>query len=147
MMLASLAFVLEFEVIDCFIILMGNFQESGKEVAEYFEVNYIGKRREDQSRRIPRFPIRIWNMFTRVRSRLLRTNTSVERWHNAFRSGITCSHPSFVKLLMHLQREQSLQEATLVRWETGEVPKTSKHSKFTFIKILDYWIRNWQRNI
>ncbi|KAI6649667.1 hypothetical protein LOD99_6671 [Oopsacas minuta] len=78
-MSVSLALVPEFEVIDCFTILMGNFPESGKEVAEYFEVNYIGKRREDQSRRIPRFPIRIWNMFTRVRSRLLRTNNSVER--------------------------------------------------------------------
>ena len=54
-MLASLAFVPEYEVIDCFTILMGDFPESGKEIAEYFEVNYIGKRRVDQSRRIPPF--------------------------------------------------------------------------------------------
>ena len=63
---------------------MGDFPESGKEIPEYFEVNYIGKRRVDQSRRIPPFPMRIWNMFTRVRSRLLRTNNSIEGWHNAF---------------------------------------------------------------
>ena len=135
-MLASLAFVPEYEVIDCFTILMGDFPVSGKEIAEYFEVNYIGKRRVDQSRRIPPFPIRIWNMFTRVRSRLLRTNNSIEGWHNAFKSGITCPHPSFVKLLMHLQHEQSLQEATLVRWETGEVPRTSKHSESRNLRIL-----------
>ncbi|KAI6649013.1 hypothetical protein LOD99_6896 [Oopsacas minuta] len=75
-------------------------------------------------------------MFTRVRSRLLRTNNSVEGWHNDFKSGITCSHTSFVKLLMHLQREQSLQEATLARWETGEVPRTSKHSESRNFRIL-----------
>ena len=122
-MLVSLAFVPEHDVIDCFTILMGDFLESGKEIAQYFEANYIGKRIVDQSRRIPPFPIRIWNMFLRVRSRLLRTNNSIEGWHNAFKSGITCSHPSFLKFLMHLQCEQSLQEAKLVRWENGEVPK------------------------
>ena len=39
------------------------------------------------------------------------------------------SHPNFIKLPIHLQREQSLQEATLVKWETGETSKTSKHSE------------------
>ena len=135
-MLVSLAFVPEHDVIDCFTILMGDFPESGKEIAEYFEANYIGKRIVDQSRRIPPIPIRIWNMFTRVRTRLLRTNNSIEEWHNAFQSGITCSHPSFIKLLMHLQREQSLQEAKLVRWETGEMPKTSKQSESRNLRLL-----------
>ena len=36
-MLPSLAFVLEHDVIDCFIILMGHFPQSATEVAEYFE--------------------------------------------------------------------------------------------------------------
>ena len=65
-MLPSLAFVPEQDVIDCFTILMGDFPESGKEIAEYFELNYIGKRLADQSRQVPPFPIRIWNMHTRV---------------------------------------------------------------------------------
>ena len=37
---------------------------------------------------------------------------------------------------MHLQREQSLQEAKLVRWETGEMPKTSKQSESRNLRLL-----------
>ena len=128
-MLASLAFVPEHDVIDSFTILMGDFPESAIEIAEYFEKNYIGIKLADQSRRVPPFPIRIWNMHTRVLSKLFRTNNSVEGWHNGFASGINCSHPSFIKLLMHLQREQSLHEATLIKWETGEISKPSKKSE------------------
>ena len=43
-MLVSLAFVPEHGVIDCFTILISDFPESGKEIAEYFEVKYIGKK-------------------------------------------------------------------------------------------------------
>ena len=39
------------------------------------------------------------------------TNNSVEEWLNAFNSGIGNAHPTFVKLLKYIQREQSLQEA------------------------------------
>ena len=109
-MLPSLAFVPEHDVIDCFTILKADFPQSAKEIAEYNEANYIGKILADQSRRVPPFPIRIWNMYTRVRSNLFLTNNSVEGWHNGFASGINCSHPSFIKLLIHLQREQSLHE-------------------------------------
>ena len=76
-MLVSLAFVPEHDVIDCFTIL-NEFPESAKEIAEYYEVDYIGKRLADQSRRVPAFPIRIWNMHTRVSSGLARTNNSIE---------------------------------------------------------------------
>ena len=63
-------------------------------------------------------------MFVRVISRTARTNNAVEGWHNAFKSGVNCPHPSFIKLLSHLQREQSLQEANVVKWEAGEISKS-----------------------
>ena len=37
-------------------------------------------------------------MYERATSRSARTNGSVEGWHNAFSSGINCSHPN-IKLL------------------------------------------------
>ena len=64
-MLPSLAFVPEQEVVVCFNILMADFPESALNVARYFEETYIGKRLSDQSRRVPQFPIRIWNMYKR----------------------------------------------------------------------------------
>ena len=125
-MLASLAFVPEIDVIDSFIILMQQFPEEAIEIAKYFEKTYIGKVLPDLTRRVPLFPIRIWNLHTRVNSRLARTNNNVEGWHNAFRSTVVYSHPSFCKLSMFLQREQFMQEAILAKWEGGEVKKGSK---------------------
>ena len=57
-----------------------------------------------------------------------RTNNSVEGWHNGFQSGIICAHPSFTKLIRYLQLEQSLQEAVLTKWESGEAIIQSKQS-------------------
>ena len=109
-MLASLAFVPENDVLSCFNILMQQFPEEAITLAKYFENTYIGRVLPNLSRRTPMFPIRIWNIYSRVNSRLARTNNNVEGWHNAFKSTVS-SHPSFPKLSMFLQREQSLQEA------------------------------------
>ena len=102
---------------------MADFPYSALDIAEYFEVNYIGQRLPDQSRRVPPFPIRIWNMHHRVTSKLARTNNAIEGWHNAFKSGINCHHPGFLKLPSHLQWKQSLQEAILVKRGCRRTPK------------------------
>ena len=39
----------------------------------------------------------------------------------AFQTTVSVSHPTISKLLTALQREQSLHEATLAKWEAGEV--------------------------
>ena len=78
------------------------------------------------TRRTPLFSIRIWNLHTRITSSLARTNNNVESWHNAFKSMVDGSHPSFCKLSMFLQREQSMQEAVFAKWECGGVKKSSK---------------------
>ena len=127
-MLPSLAFVPEEHVPDCFTILMTDFPGSALNVAKYFEETYIGKRLPDQSRRVPQPPTRIWNMYQRVLQQLARTTNSVEGWHNAFQTSIACSHPTIGKFLKALQREQSLQEAFVTKWEAGE---TRVHTKKT----------------
>ena len=43
-------------------------------------------------------------------------------------SSIACSHPTVCKLFNVLQREQSLQEATLVKLEAGVRKAQSKNS-------------------
>ena len=128
-MLPSLAFVPENEVCDCFTLLMGEFPQSAVELADYFEKNYIGRRLPDQTRRVPPFPMRVWNMHERVLNKRARTNNSVEGWHNAFQSGISIHHPSFPKLMNYLQREQSLQETKYAKWEAGDIPFEAKLSK------------------
>ena len=67
-------------------------------------------------------------MFKSVEGELARTNNAVDGWHNAFQTSIACSHPTISKLFNVLQREQSLQEATLVKWEAGQRKLASKKS-------------------
>ena len=141
-MLPSLAFVPENEVCDCFNILMGEFPQAAIELAEYFETNYLGRRLPDQTRKIPPFPMRYWNMHTRVLNQSARTNNSVEGWHNAFQSGISISHPSFPKLVNYLQREQAVQDEKYAKWESGNMHQQSKSSKDRderlFHLVMDY---------
>ena len=141
-MLPSLAFVPENEVCDCFNILMGEFPQAAIELAEYFETNYLGRRLPDQTRRISPFPMRYWNMHTRVLNHSARTNNSVEGWHNAFQSGISISHPSFPKLVNYLQREQAVQDEKYAKWESGNMHQQSKSSKDRderlFNLVMDY---------
>ena len=88
-------------------------------IAEYFEDTYSGRILPNNTRRIPPFPIRIWNQYARVNLHVVRTNNSVEGWHNGFQSGISCAHKFF-------QLEQSLQEARLSKWESGDVISHSR---------------------
>ena len=98
-------------------------------LGKYFEDNYIGKRLPNGSRRIPLFPIRLWNVFTRVIDQQPRTNNCVEGWHNGFQSSLSYSHPTIGRFLTSLQREQSFQEANLAKWEAGEMKPQSKTIK------------------
>ena len=74
-MLPSLAFVPENDVFFCFLILMADFPDAAIEIAEYFELNYLGQRLFGQFQRVPPFPIRIWNMHHRLSSKLARPKT------------------------------------------------------------------------
>ena len=74
-------------------------------------------------------------MYMRVINRQVRTNNSVEGWHNAFGTGICHTHPSLRKLVKHLKREQSLQEAVYSKWEGGERKEISKLSSERAVKI------------
>ena len=99
-MLPSLAFVPEEEVVDCFNTIMVDFPLSALNVAKYFEDTYIGKQIPNHSRRVPQFPIRIWNMYERVQGELARTNNVVEGWHNTFQTNLACFHPTISKFLL-----------------------------------------------
>ena len=93
---------------------------------EYFEATYIGRLLPNRERRTPPFPIRLWNLYTRVNLEVARTNNSVEGWHNEFQSGISCAYSSFTNLIRYLRLEQSLQEAVLTKWESVEAIIQSK---------------------
>ena len=114
---------------------MEHFPEVAMDIAKYFENTYLGKVLPDQSRRTPMFPIRVWSLFSRIKSHLARTNNSVEGWHDAFASMIVCSHPSLSKFSALLQREQSVREAIFTKWEAGNRKNQSRASKIRDTRI------------
>ena len=72
-----------------------------------------------------------------------RTNNSVEGWHNAFQSGLSSPHPSFSKLIRHLQRVQAIQDINFAKWESGNIQVQSKstykrRSERLFNLVSDY---------
>ena len=104
---------------------MEDFPEEAIEIAKYFENTYLGKVLPDQSRRRPMFPIRVWNLFSRINNNILSSTNkhSVEGWHNAFASMVVCSHPSFSKL--HFSRGSNQFRRLYLQSERQENEKSS----------------------
>lgn len=79
-------------------------------VFDYFEEYYIGKPISSGesgriARSLPRFPIKIWNLYDRLLTDLPRTNNSIEAWHKSFELDVK-KHPTVAKLVEHFRKEQ-----------------------------------------
>ena len=105
-MLFALCFVPEDYVIEAFDILSEDCKEELLPLLDYFEDAYIGKLHKRGARREARFPIYIWNMYSRIESNLPRTNNSVEAWHHVFQKSLGCYHPTVNKLIAQFLKEQ-----------------------------------------
>jgi hypothetical protein len=62
----------------------------------------------------------------RVSANLLRTNDSIEGWHNAFAKRVSIAHPTISKLSDRIRREQSKFEIDIVQIRQGHEPKPKK---------------------
>ena len=76
----ALVFFEPTQVINGFESLCSELGEEYQEIIGYFEDNYIGRVR-GRFRRSATFPINIWNMNTRVKNNLHRTNNNLEALH------------------------------------------------------------------
>ncbi|CAF0771715.1 unnamed protein product [Brachionus calyciflorus] len=71
----------------------------------------------------PLYEIALWNVHSRIKDCLPRTNNFVEAWHNvticnAF-SNMLVSHPSVYNLVDMIRKEQKKSEENIVKLETG----------------------------
>lgn len=79
-------------------------------IFDYFEEYFIGKIANlssigKQVRRVPRFSIKLWNLYDRLLMDLPRTNNSIEAWHKSSELDVK-KHTSFNKLVEHFRKEQ-----------------------------------------
>ena len=108
-------------------------------ILSYFEEHYIGKIENEKKklRRVPFFPIPLWNVYNRVIAGLPRTNNSVEAWHKAFELGIQ-KHPTVNKLINQFRSEQKNTEILYAQIQSGDnyVKKKSELEKDLILKKL-----------
>jgi hypothetical protein len=60
-----------------------------EQMLAYFEKFYIGK-----TRRVPLYPIKMWNVVNRVKSNKDKTKNSLESWHKVFSFDALIHHKS-----------------------------------------------------
>ena len=111
--LKGLAFLKPNDVIFGFKLIKSNAPKSFTPILSYFENYYIGNlvKTSENVRKVPCFPIKLWNSYNRVLAVRERTNNTLEAWHKQFE--IDCGkHPTVNKLVEQMRLEQKLTEIT-----------------------------------
>lgn len=129
--LKFLAFVPAHDVIETFEMIKSMSPSNFKPILDYFEKYYIGlpSKKDPSKRVVPWFPIKLWNVNKRIVKDLPRTNNHIEAWHKSLCQDIE-SHPTFIKLLKHLLREQRLAEKFIDEVRMGiNVRRSNKEIK------------------
>ena len=93
--IAVISFVPVEDVIQAFEELCLHSGDVEQEVFDYFETNYIELRRD--RRLAQRVPHEVWNMNTRVRDNLPRSNN--DGWHNRFADSFRHHHANIWKFI------------------------------------------------
>ena len=101
-------------------------------VLDYWEDNFIGRRRRNR-RAQPRFAAIVWNVRERLEDGLPKANNSVEGWHHAFQSLVDCHHPTVYKLISHFQIEQENIEQCVARFLAGELNEDASKAKYVLL--------------
>ena len=144
-MLMALAFVPPGDVADAFMqITQGeNFPDVLNPVMDYFEDTYIGRLQRNR-RCVPSFPPHMWNVFQRTLDGLPRTNNMLEAWHGVMQRSLQAKHPTILKFIQLLQKEQGLQEFNLAQIRAGRDLTRRLKKYITVNKRLARVIRNKQ---
>lgn len=95
------------------------------EILNYFEDTFLG-RRQRRRRGTALFSSDIWDCYQAVRDDTPRTNNAVEGWHSAFARSVQIAHPTLPRLVVKLQKEQSLNQLNVERMVAGEEPPLKK---------------------
>ena len=128
-MIMALAFIplpdLETAFDDLFNNIRNNFNNNMDDVLNYFEDTYMGRPRRNGHRDNPMFAQEMWNMYSRTRNHLPRTNNNVEGWHRGLQFHINGCHPNIWKFLDVLKREESLTKVKVTQC-LGGIPSPEK---------------------
>lgn len=87
---------------------------------DYFEDTWIGRpNRYKIIRRLPRYPIDLWNNYHASLDDLPKTNNSIEGWHRSFSSLVSSHHPNIWKFIDSLKKQQAFTETKIEQVVSG----------------------------
>ena len=127
--LLALAFVPPADVHNYMALIMAD--EASKndglmDFVKYFQDTYVGQKVNDTIIIPGQFPHLSWNMYSRVKEGLPRTNNSLEGWHNGFAKSLP-NHPEMPVLAAKYQKEQHKLAITREHHLSGrKVPQVRK---------------------
>ena len=114
---------------------------------EYFETTFerLGSSGRLGRRSTPLFHHGLWNQYDAAANGGQKTNNAVEGRHHAFQSGMGFSHPTILKFLHYLKREQSLTENKIARIRSGEKFKKDAKYEASSERLMEI-LANYQNN-
>ena len=132
-MIMALAFVpladLDTAFDDLFTEIRTNYNNEMDVVLNYFEDTYMGRLRRNGRRDNPMFSQDMWNMYTRTRDHLPRTNNNVEGWHRGLQFHINACHPNLWKFLNVIKSEENLTRVKVNQCLGGiQIPVRKKYA-------------------
>ena len=126
-MMQSLCFLPKDDVIEGFLVLSSVAVNRLRPLLEYLEKYYIGQKNSNSQRKVPLFPIPMWNLYERVLNGDPRTNNNVESWHSQIQLDVN-SNLTLNKLINLFRNEQGNTETKIVQILSGDVYEKSKKS-------------------
>ncbi|XP_042150042.1 uncharacterized protein LOC121838078 [Ixodes scapularis] len=118
-MIPALSMVPRSDVEDIFTELASSVHSALQLVMDYFEDTFIG-RPTAVGMRDAQFTVELWNHHDTVLQCDSKTTNSVEAWHRGFQPRVQCSHPSLLRFLEVLQKEDCMQLQRLTQIEMGQ---------------------------
>ena len=132
--ICALAFLPPDEITKAFDILKQHLPQQTKDVADWFQNNYIhGRIRRHLRdgtvvRASPLFPPTVWTVYDSIKQGIPRTQNVVEAWHRRWECLIGRAHVGFYRLITEFQKEQqqvNIQAECILRGEPTTKPKKS----------------------
>ena len=120
--LKALAFIIPNDVVIGFKLIQAEAPLAFSPMLVYFEKYLIGKLvgKTTNLRKIPCFPIKLWNCYSRVLNDRERTNNTIESWHKQFENDCG-KHPIVNKLVEQMRVEQKNTEIVFKQIQSGDI--------------------------
>ncbi|XP_025407409.1 uncharacterized protein LOC112681362 [Sipha flava] len=133
-MMTALSFVPLYDVEQAFNDLMDtNYYTTHEELltplTNYFEDTWIGRVDRRNRRKPALFPVSLWNCHAYLKENILRTNNSVEGWHNIFSSTLNVIHPNIWKCIEVFKNEETLNKIQIEQCLLGNSTVVKKKYK------------------